>query len=62
MDQIETGHHLEQLTRHMVRGAYPSGRQADLARVGLGMGDELGDGLSRKRRIHDYVGNTHDVR
>jgi hypothetical protein len=46
MGHVDASHRLEQLTGQMVRRADPGGRQANLAGVGLGIGDELGDGLS----------------
>src|SRR5262249_52296311 len=36
---VDVSHRLEQLTRQMVRSADPGGRQANLARVGLGIGN-----------------------
>ena len=54
---LHAGHHLEQLAGQMDRGAVAGRRHVDLAGIGLGVGDELGDGLRR------HVGiDLHHVR
>src|SRR5262245_4082868 len=54
MDHIDAGHHLEQLARHM-RGGPVAGRcHAELARISLGVGDELRNRLGRNRWVHDH--------
>ena len=51
VNHVDAGHHLEQLARH-VRWRAGAGRgHADLARIGLGVGDELGDRFGRKRWV-----------
>ena len=52
-DHIDPGHHLEQLAGEMGRGAGPADH-VDLAGIGLRIGDELGNGFRRKRRIDDH--------
>jgi hypothetical protein len=48
--QVDTSHHLEQLAHDM--GAAPAaGRgHVDLARIGIRIGDELGDGPGREKQ------------
>ena len=59
---VDAGHHLEQLARHVDRGAVAGRRHVELAGIGLGVGDQLGDRLDRKRRmdIH-HVGKADDA-
>src|SRR5262249_58261204 len=57
MNHINASHHLEQLASYMGSGAVAGGGHVDLAGVGLGIGDELGDRLDRKRWI-----DLHDER
>ena len=52
--QIDAGHHLEQLAGHMQRRADAARAHVDLARIGLGVGDELRNGLRRQLRIHHH--------
>jgi hypothetical protein len=47
------GHHPEQLAAEMGQVSGPARNLVDLARIRLGMGDELGDGLGRDRRIDE---------
>ena len=54
VDHVDAGHHLEQLAGHMVRASDAGRRQVDLARIGLGIGDELGNRLGRNRWIHHH--------
>ena len=54
---LDAGHRHEQLGRQMDGGAVAGGGIADLAGIGFRIGDELGDGLGRHRRVH-----LHDVR
>ena len=49
MQHLDAGHRHEQLTREMDRRAVAGGRKTDLAGIGLGVGDEFGDGLRRHR-------------
>ena len=42
---VDAGHHLEQLAGDMDAAAVAGRRHVDLARIGLGIGDELGNGL-----------------
>ena len=51
MDQVDAGHHPEQLAAEMGQVSGPARGQVDLAGIGLGIGDELGNGLGRERRI-----------
>src|SRR5262249_116815 len=46
------GHHLEQFTGNMVSGTDTGRRHLDLAGIGFGMGDELGNRLDRHGWIH----------
>ena len=48
---VDAGHHPEQYAGEMGQVSGPARGQVDLAGIGLGIGDELGDGLGRKRRI-----------
>jgi len=63
VDQGDAGHHLEQLGRN-VKWRSDSGQcHIDLARIGLGIGDELRNRLGRKRRIDlQGQGDSSDVR
>ena len=52
MHHVDAGHHLEQLANH-VRAAPIAGRgHVDLARTGLGVGDEFGNRVGRHRWMH----------
>ena len=51
MDQIDAGHHLEQFAGEMARAADAGRPHVDPARIGLGVGDELGDRLGRNGRV-----------
>ena len=53
---VDAGHHLEQLAGDVVRRPVASRRHVELAGIGLGIGDELGNGLGRNRWIH-----LHDI-
>jgi len=57
MNHVDAGHHLEQFAGHVGRRAVAGGRHVEFAGVGLGVGDEFGNGLGRNRWIH-----LHDVR
>src|SRR5262249_28957052 len=52
MHQVDAGHHLEQFTGNMVSGTDAGRRHLDLAGIGFGMGDELGNRLDRHGWIH----------
>ena len=54
MEQVDAGHHLEQLAGNMGEVAGAVRGHVDLARIGLGISDELGDGLRRERRRHHH--------
>ena len=54
VDHVDAGHHLEQLAGHMGRGPVAGRRHVELARIGLGIGDELGNRLGRNRWIHHH--------
>ena len=59
---FDAGHHLEQLAGDMGRGPVAGRRHVDLARIGLGVGDELGNGLGRNRWIHHHdIGRADDA-
>src|SRR5262245_16941167 len=51
VDQLDPGHLLEQLAVEVRWSADPDGRHRDLARIGVGVGDELRHSLDRNRRI-----------
>ena len=50
--QIDAGHLLEQLAGDMQRRRIAARRHVDLAGIGFRIGDELGHGLRRKRRMN----------
>src|SRR5215216_3183252 len=60
VDHIDTSHHLEELTRNVAAGAGASRRKTDFSRATLGMRDELGNRLSRKRWIHHHDEGASD--
>jgi hypothetical protein len=52
---INAGPYLEQFTREMGRSSAPSRSHVDLAWIGFGIGDELGNSLGGERWIdHQY--------
>ena len=51
MQHVDAGHHLEQLAGKMRRRADAAGRHIDLARMRLGIGDQLRHAVHRQRRI-----------
>ena len=55
VDHVDAGHHLEQLAGDMERTPGAARRHVDLARIGLGIGDKLGNRVHRNRWIdfHD---------
>ena len=60
--QIDAGHHLEQLAGHMQRRADAARAHVDLARIGLGVGDELRNGLRRQLRSnHHHLRDANDA-
>src|SRR5262249_51606506 len=63
VDQVDIGHHLEQLAGQMDRGSDTGRGEIDLAGIDLGVGDELGNGFVRKRRVHHQnIGYAKDTR
>jgi len=54
LQHINAGHHLEHLAGKMPGGADSIRCHIDLAWIGLGKGDELGDCLCRQRRAHQH--------
>src|SRR5215467_10107523 len=52
MNYVNAGHHLEQLSRYMWCGAVAGTCHAEPAGIGLGVGNEVGNGLCRKRWRH----------
>src|SRR5262245_29447693 len=57
VDQIDAGHHLEQLAGNMASTPNAARRHIDLARIGLGVRDELGNRLGWNRWM-----DRHDKR
>src|SRR5262249_40858170 len=57
MCQINAGHHLEQFTGNVSRAPIAARAHADLAGIGLRVGDEFGNSCDIKRWIH-----LHDMR
>jgi hypothetical protein len=54
--------HLEQLAGQMRRASVAGGRHAELARIGLSVSDEFGNGLGWNRWVHGhYVGHPEDA-
>ena len=49
--QVDAGHHVEQLARHVRRAAVAGRRHVDLAGIGFGIADEFRNRLGRNRRI-----------
>jgi hypothetical protein len=49
---VDARHHLEQLSIDVLRASNTARRHVDLTGVGFDVGNELGDRLSRKRRVH----------
>src|SRR5258708_2411812 len=49
---VDAGHYFEQLAGDMRPGAVAGRRHIELARIRLGIGDEFGDRLRRKRWMH----------
>jgi len=47
VDHFDSGHHFEQLARDMLHSAAAARGHVDLARIVLGISDELRDGLCR---------------
>jgi hypothetical protein len=63
MHQIDAGQHLEKFARHLIGRTGATRCHGDPIRIGLGIGDELGDRLRRKRRVdHHHVGHARDAR
>ncbi len=57
IEHVDAGHHLEQRAGDIERRADAAGRQVDLARIGLGIGDEFRNRFRRHRKI-----DVHDQR
>src|SRR5262249_10540476 len=57
MQHVDAGHRLKQLALQMGGGSDTTRRHGELAGIGLGMGDELGDRprWNREVRYHDVV-------
>jgi hypothetical protein len=66
MDHVDPGHHLELLCGQMGGASNARRPKIDLARMGLGVSDELGNILGRKRwsdfQDHRLAGNARDWR
>jgi hypothetical protein len=59
---VDAGHHLEQLAGHVHRGSDAARRKVDLARIGLGVGNELGHARHWDRRVHlHHIGHADDA-
>jgi hypothetical protein len=54
IDQVDASHHLEQLTRHVWPGSRSRICHINLAGMGLGISDELGNRLGRNRWMDDH--------
>src|SRR5262249_20349586 len=52
MNHVDPGHHVEQLAHQMCAASDTDRRHVELARIGLAIGDELGNRLSWDRRIY----------
>ena len=50
--QVDAGHRLEQLAGDVLHRAAAGRGHVDLARIGLGVGDELRNGVDRERGMH----------
>src|SRR6516165_9253621 len=68
VNEIDAGHHLEKLAGNMDRRSCTARRHIDLARISLGIGDELGNGFGWNRWIYlhderhaDDAGDRRDV-
>jgi hypothetical protein len=60
--QVDASHHLEQLAVDMGSAAVAGCRHIDFARIGLGVGNELGDRFGGNRRVdHHDVGRAHNA-
>jgi hypothetical protein len=57
VDQVGTGHHLELFAEQMGRGPAAGRSHVDLARIGIGVGDELRDRVGWNGWI-----DHHDIR
>ena len=63
MHHVDAGEHLEEFTGHVDRGPVAGRCHVELAGIGLGIGDQLGDGLDRQRGMHHHdVGEANDAR
>src|SRR5215471_14505070 len=49
VDHVDAGHHLEELAREVGYTSIAARRHVDFARIGLGIGDELGNCLDWNR-------------
>jgi len=59
MHHIDAGHRLEQFAREVDRRAASARPEIDLARVSLGIADELRDGLGRDGRMRRHYVRQH---
>src|SRR5262249_23457822 len=63
MSKINSGHHLEQFACQLTGRAYTSRAHVDLAWIGFGVSNELGDCFSRNGQIDEHqVGHADDPR
>jgi hypothetical protein len=51
---VDSGHHLEHLSEHMISASNTGRCKIDLARIGFGVSDKLVNILSRKRWVHEH--------
>jgi len=62
VNHFDASHHLEQLAGYMAGGSDTGRSQIDLARAGLGIGDELGNRFGRNGWIyHHDQGEANDA-
>src|SRR6516162_11608772 len=63
MSKINSGHHLEQFAGQLAGRTYTSRAHVDLAWIGFGVSNELGDCSSRNGQIDEHqVGHADDPR
>src|SRR5262249_1463000 len=54
VNHVDAGHHLEKLAGGVAVSSGARRRHGELAGIGLGIGDELGNRLGRNRRVHHH--------